>query len=282
MRRILKIVPLIVAAVFALGACGDGTGATDDGASTGATQFPLTIKNCGRDVTFGAQPERVMTLGPEGATLVAAAGAANKIVARSTEFGSPLGEYEAQLKEIKYLSPDKELSKEKIIAQNPDLVIHYGIETQPEDLEAAGIESIAAPGRCTPRGTQGFDDIFGAIELYGRLLGTEDTAEAAGEGLRKRVEAVTEQSRKNPAGTTAAALIESLLNNDPDVLVLLSQKIGETKTQVKQALLSRKELRKLKAIKSDDIIVLFYGDTAGSPVAVEGLEKMAKQLDDLR
>lgn len=88
-------------------------------------------------------------------------------------------------------------------------MIHYGIKTPPEDLEAAGIKSIATPGRCTPRSTQSFDDIFAAIELYGRLLGTEATAKTTVAGLRERVEAVIEQSKDNPTGRTVAALIFS-------------------------------------------------------------------------
>ncbi len=322
MRRALKIGPLMVATVLGLAACG-GADTTSGSASTSATQFPMTITNCGRDITFDTQPQRVLTMAADSATLVAAAGAADKIVARNYEFGSPLGEYEPQLKDIKYLSPDQELSKEEIIAQDPDLVIHYGIKTTAEDLEAAGIKSIATPGRCTPRTTQSFDDIFAAIELYGRLLGTEDTAKAAVAGLRARVEAVMEQSKTNPTGRTAAALIfstegplgaygtfgtihnqiealglknvfadqnkayfevgtESLLTSDPDVLILLSQKIDETPAQVKETLLARTELRKLKAITNDDIIVLYYGDASGGPVAVEGLETMSKQLATLQ
>ncbi|HEV7805739.1 MAG TPA: ABC transporter substrate-binding protein [Solirubrobacteraceae bacterium] len=213
-------------------------------------------------------------------------------------------------------------AKEALIAESPDVVISAA-DIPPEDLKAAGIELLVPPGRCVDRGTQDFDEIFAAIEHYGRILGTEDAARASVEDLRKRVEAVTEQAGKNPSGRTAAALIfstegplgaygrlgtvhdqigalrltnvfasqnkayyevntEALLDSDPDVLILLGQKIGETAAELKRALVSRKELRKLKAIRHDDIVIVHYGETSGAPVAVGGLEKLAKQLAALR
>jgi len=312
------IAPLIVAAVLGLEAFGNDHTASGS-ASSAAAHFPLTITNCGRKVTFKKRPKRVLTIGPEAPTLLAAAGAANKIVARNFEFGSPLGQYAKQLKKVKQLSPDKELSKEEILAQNPDLVMEAALSIPIPDLNTAGINVIVTPGRCKPRTSQSFPGIFSAIKLYGRLFGTEKAANTAVTGLHKRVRAVQNRFKKKSAGKTAAALIfstagpvgsygklgtvhnqigalglrnvfadqrkaffevnsEALLKRYPDVLILLSQKRGETKAQIKSKLLSRPELRELKAIKNNRIIVLFYSETAGSPVAVEGLETMAKQL----
>jgi iron complex transport system substrate-binding protein len=69
-RRHLVTVPLVVAGLLALVACGD-----DDESSSEAAEedFPMTFENCGQDVTIEAPPERVITVGAEAPALVAAA-----------------------------------------------------------------------------------------------------------------------------------------------------------------------------------------------------------------
>lgn len=139
---------------------------------------------------------------------MAAAGAADKIVVRSFETASFLGEYEAELADVPLVSRTEELSREELIARKPDLVITYeGSDNAPEDLEAAGIDVLVNQGYCTETAQGDFDEIFADIELFGRLLGTEDAAGREVAELRERVAAVEEQSQVTPQGRTAAALI---------------------------------------------------------------------------
>ena len=80
----------------------------------------------------------------------------------------------------------------------------------------------------------------GPLGAYGTLGTVHDQIEALG------LENVFADQKEAYFEVTS----ESLLKRDPDVLILLSQKIGETPAQVRKALLSRKELRKLEAIET--------------------------------
>lgn len=74
------LVPLLVVGVLVLGACGDGG---SEGAVSG--DVPITVDSCGRQVTIEDSPERMLTVESVAAPLVAAAGAADKIIAREPD-----------------------------------------------------------------------------------------------------------------------------------------------------------------------------------------------------
>lgn len=165
------LVPLLVVGVLVLGACGDGA---SEGAVSG--DVPITVDSCGRQVTIEDSPERMLTVASVAAPLVAAAGAADKIIARE-----------------------------------PDLVITYeGSDNAPQDLEAAGIDVLVNRAYCLDTATGDFEEIFADIELFGRLLGTEDAAAQEVAERRDRVAAVEEQPPGGSPGRSAAALIFGL------------------------------------------------------------------------
>ncbi|MGH3567372.1 MAG: ABC transporter substrate-binding protein [Pseudonocardia sp.] len=205
-----------VAAAFALvglAACGEPGTEAGVGAAPG---FPMTVENCGRQVTFDAPPERVLAIGGEAGTLLWAAGGADRISTFAPLPAEPLGAAEADLAARPQLpiSGKAEISREVMIAQRPDLVVTFGLnEVNPEDLDAAGIKSLLVSGYCGGVGagqsTQAiapFDGIYADIELYGRLLGTQDRASAAVADLRERVAAVQDQARDLAPGAATAAL----------------------------------------------------------------------------
>lgn len=208
LRRRLVTVPLLVAGLLTLGSCGE----EESSSETAEADFPMTFQNCDRDVTIDQPPERVLTIGAEAPTLVAAAGGVDRMVARSGEFESPLGEYESVLEDVPQLNTTADdPSTEAIIAENTDLVISRGSE---QPLDSVGIDQIVISGRCrgaddevTAAGT--FEEFYADIELYGRLFGTEDTAADAVEDLRQRVSAVEEQFRDAPPRQAAAVIYGS-------------------------------------------------------------------------
>lgn len=57
MCRVRRVLPAFFVGVLLLTACSRDDGSP--GAAVGA--FPLTVDNCGREVTFEGPPERVMT-----------------------------------------------------------------------------------------------------------------------------------------------------------------------------------------------------------------------------
>lgn len=189
---------MLVAGLLLLSSCGgdDQSAATDP-----AGKFPLTVPSCERTTTIEKPVERVLTVASDSSTTVAAVGAADRIVARAAEGGAPLGSYEDELCDIPQITVSGEPSREIIIAQQPELVVSYGLDIPPENLEAAGIDSIVPSWRCDT--TADFDGIFRTLQIYGEVFGTEDTAEPTVADLRRRVSAVQEQFQSSSARTAA-------------------------------------------------------------------------------
>ncbi|MFE3105196.1 ABC transporter substrate-binding protein [Nocardia tengchongensis] len=207
LSRAFPILPAALVALVALTSCG-ATTSTDAKPSDG--NFPLTISSCGRDVRFERPPARVVTVGSVAAPLIAAAGAADRIVTRTFETAPFPGEYADALRHAEIITPTADLAREQIIARTPDVVVSFeGAAVKPEDLATAGIPLLITRGYCkNAAGT--YDDIFADIELYGKLFGTAKQADDTVTALRHRVTAVADQHRPGAAATrSAAALILS-------------------------------------------------------------------------
>ncbi|MDO3649922.1 ABC transporter substrate-binding protein [Nocardia mangyaensis] len=177
--------------------------------ATTAEGFPLTISSCGRDVTFDAPPQRVVTVGSIAAPLIAAAGAADRITTRTFETAPFPGQYAEALSGVEITAPSGELAREEIINRSPDLVVSFeGAAVTPDDLAQVNIPLLVTRGYCRDAaGT--FDDVFADIELYGQLFGTSDAARTEVDALQQRVDAVTDRHRDTATRTPAAALIIS-------------------------------------------------------------------------
>lgn len=171
--------------------------------------FPMTISSCGRDVAFTAAPRRVVTVGSVAAPLIAAAGAADRIVTRTFETAPFPGRYADALKDVEVTAPTGELAREEIINRTPDLVVSFeGAAVTPDDLARVNIPLLVSRGYCRDAAGS-FDDIFADIELYGRLFGTSAAANAEVAALRQRVAAIADRHRADQVTRPAAALIIS-------------------------------------------------------------------------
>jgi iron complex transport system substrate-binding protein len=210
MRTRLTAVPVALAALAALAACGAGpTPPAADATADATGAFPMTVSSCGRDVTFDSPPQRVVTIGSVAAPLVAAAGAADRIVVRTFETASFPGQYAAALQNVEIVAPTAELAREEIINRTPDLVISFeGSATTADDLAGAGIDLLVSRGYCQDA-AGGYEDIFADIELFGRLFGTSEAATTEVAVLRERVAAVQQRFPATTAPRPAAALIIS-------------------------------------------------------------------------
>ncbi|MGQ4615577.1 ABC transporter substrate-binding protein [Nocardia sp. R7R-8] len=202
--RLVRLpVALLTAAL--LTSCGSPPPATVE-ASEG---FPMTISSCGRDITFTTAPRRVMTVGSVAAPLIAAAGAADRIITRTFETAPFPGQYADALKDIAVTAPTGELAREEIINRSPDLVVSFeGAAVTPDDLARVNIPLLVTRGYCRDAAGS-YDDIFADIELYGRLFGTSAAANAEVTALKQRVAAVADRHRGEPTPRPAAALIIS-------------------------------------------------------------------------
>ena len=206
--------PLICTATAAVvlattAACGAGA-AGDESAVEG---FPVTMKNCGADVTIDAPPERVVMLKSSAVPYLHALGVMDKVVARAGDY--PADYYDAatqsELDDIPLLTDEMDagghlqISKEVVIAEEPDLVLGEVENLSRDTLDAVDIDLLEEPAMC-PEGVKepGYDDVYSQLEAYGKVFDREDQATKAVADLRKRV---TELEKKKVGdGRTAAVL----------------------------------------------------------------------------
>jgi len=205
-RPMLATAALVLATTTACGA--DAAG--DEPATAG---FPVTVENCGAEVTFDAPPERVVMLKSSSVPYLHALGVMDQVVARAGEYPADYydAETQAELDDIPLLTDEMDtsghlqISKEIVIAEEPDLVLGEVDNLARDTLDAVDIDLLEEPAMC-PEGVDdpGFDDVYSQLETYGKVFDREDEAAKAVTDLRKRVTELEKQ--KVGEGRTAAVL----------------------------------------------------------------------------
>jgi|GEM_PF-1385622 len=184
-RRNAARLPLISVATAALllGAAGCATSSASEteGESATSAGYPVSIDNCGADLTIENEPQSILTIGTSALSLLDAAGAADRIVARSGEFGAALPEgMSVDLSGVEIVDPS-DPTTEKIVGANADVVVGYGLfNSTDEDLAASGITNIVIDGECSHDAvltdSTDFEAIFADIERLGTVFDTSDVA----------------------------------------------------------------------------------------------------------
>lgn len=314
-----KLIPAATAAAltFTLAACGSGP--ETGGSAEADSRYPLTVQNCGEDVTIEAEPEAVLTIGHSAVALLDAAGAADRIVARSGEFEAPLPEGLQNPPDDIEVIDQADPAAETIIGAGADIVVGYGLFTAaPEALEAAGIPNLVVAGECNHDAAVveaiGFDAVFADIERYGEVFGTQDAAAASIEGFQAELAGLEAQA---PAETRTAASVyywspsssmsahgglsmaddlleraslenvyaaeqsayfeasfETLLDADPQVIVLSYGGYGESFEDAKAKLLAEPGASDLQAVRQDLIIGVSATDVNPDQGALRGLARL--------
>ena len=197
----------------ALAACG---GATEDTppTSTSTGSYPVTIENCGADVTFEQAPERLVLLKSSAVPFLHELGVMDRVTARAGQYPDDYYDEEtrAELDEIPLLTDELDssghlqISKEVVISQEPDLVLGQVDNLSRDTLDAVGIPLVEEPALCgtTPAGP-GFDDVYDQLEVYGTVFGREGQADEAIADLQDDL-AEVEAEVGNGTGRTAAVL----------------------------------------------------------------------------
>lgn len=193
----------LAAGVFAAGLVLTATGAQ-------ATEYPLTIENCGRSVTFEKAPERVVSLGQSNTEILYRLGLADKVVGTAVWFNPVAEEYREVNAKVKRLA-DNDPSFESVVGQKPDLVTNQyqwhvgpngavGTVTQFNELS---IPVYTAPADCVGKdnstggdGTRldafSMDLIYQTITEMAQIFDVEDRGEQLVADLRAREQAARE------------------------------------------------------------------------------------------
>lgn len=209
-----RLVAPALALGLALGLAACDTSSAHPGADPGAAPstevtgevapFPLTVTNCGVEVTVPAAPERIVTIKSSTTELALALGLADKIVAAAFLDGPLADDVAAAGADVPVLS-DGLPNAEAVLELDPDLV-YAGWESnltaegagERDTLAALGIATFVPPAACrenAPAPVMSFDLLFEQIRETGAVLGAPEAAEELVAGQRARLEAVTPDAR---------------------------------------------------------------------------------------
>lgn len=209
----MRLAAALAGSLLALTACG-ADDASEQPASATSGSHPVTVENCGAEVTFEAAPERVVMLKSSAVPFLHALGVMDRVTARAGQY--PADYYDdatlAELDGIDLLTDETDtsghlqISKETVIAEEPDLVLGEVDNLSRDTLAAVGIPLLEEPAMCEQGiDDPGFDDVLSQMETYGAVFGRETEATAAVADLEDRLAAIEEQVGE-PSGRTAAVL----------------------------------------------------------------------------
>lgn len=179
------------------------TGTTS--AAPGATAYPLTIDNCGTEVTFTQRPERILTIKSATTEMLLALGAGGSIIGTAYPDGPAPEPWTAQAAAIPVLA-ERVPSHEVVLEAEPDLVLagwesNFSAEGAGEraDLEKLGVRTFVAPSACkmapyAPKPLT-FETVFDEIELVGSVVDRSPEAAALVAEQRSALAAITPDDR---------------------------------------------------------------------------------------
>lgn len=207
----------LVAASLVLAGGLTACGSEDDdreptSAATGS--YPVTIENCGTELTFDKAPERVVLLKSSSVPFLHELGVLDRVTARAGQYPSAYYDEEtlAELDRIPLLTDELDssghlqISKEIVISEEPDLVLGEVDNLSRATLDAVGIPLIEEPALCEQGvDAPGFDDVYAQLEVYGKVFGRETEARAAIADLEEDL-AEVEAEVGAADGRTAAVL----------------------------------------------------------------------------
>lgn len=215
-RRTTSLAATALASALALSACGLANDSDDTSGDTEAG-YPVTVENCGAEVTFDAEPENVVLLKSAGVPFLSDLGVLDRVGARAGEY--PREYYDddtwSQLEDIEALTGKTDssghllISKEVVIDREPDLVLGEVDNLDRGTLESVSIPLLEEPGLCNDGLDEpGFDDVWSQMEMYGEVFNQSDRAGQAVEELKERVADLEEQAVGE--GRTAAVLYPTI------------------------------------------------------------------------
>jgi iron complex transport system substrate-binding protein len=182
-----------------------GCAATPSTSAAASDPEPLTLDNCGTEVTIGAEPQRILTIKSSTLELALALGAGDRVIGSAFSDG-PLPEaLSADGDGIPVVS-DKVPSQEATLELEPDLVFagwesNFSIEGVGErvDLQQLGITTYVAPAACKAPGYMPnpltFDAVFDGFAEAGEILGETDAAAALVSEQRAQLDAIAPDDR---------------------------------------------------------------------------------------
>ncbi|HSP75765.1 MAG TPA: putative F420-0 ABC transporter substrate-binding protein [Cryobacterium sp.] len=176
---------LLLSGCAGAGSASESSSAPSAAAGSGAG-YPVTIDNCGTDVTVAAAPERIVTIKSSTTELLLALGLGDRIVG-SAFLDGPLPASLEKAGEDLFVVSDFVPGQEAVLGLTPDFV-YGGWESnfsaegvgERQSLTDLGIGSYVSPAACKGEGYMPdpltFDSVFGEITEAGAIFGAEQAA----------------------------------------------------------------------------------------------------------
>ncbi|KND37605.1 ABC transporter substrate-binding protein [Streptomyces acidiscabies] len=291
--------PMAVALCLLTAACGASPsgermgGAPEDG-------YPVTLTNCGREVTFTKSPRRVVVMNgasvAEVSTLLAL-GLKDRIVANQQSYGA--SEVPGRAAEIKALPTGNvkpndayDIPREPMLALRPDLVLSvtsYGFEEKNgfatrDQLRTVGANSYVSPAGCDQDPSKmTVADSYQLLRDMGKVFGVSGKAEQLIAASKARIASVTAKTKaaKKP---NVMVLFSNMSMGTNDFSSVVSRgifndilaKAGATNAFANAASTTFADLSKEKAAATgvDALVVIAYNDP--NPAAYA--EKLLKEF----
>lgn len=183
-----------------------GTSATVP--TSGRVTYPLTVRNCGREVTFTKAPQRVASLYQASTEVLLSLGLGDKMVGTSTWFDPVLPSLAAANAKVPRIA-DNDPSLESVLDLEPDLVTSANAHTftpavvaDRDRFAGLGINTYQSPSVCDDATVDGenvsrtqplkIDTLFKEITELAAIFDVTDRGQALIATLRARLSAATD------------------------------------------------------------------------------------------
>lgn len=206
-----------------LAGCGNDESAGSDTAANGEARdgFPVTVQNCGIDVTVEAPPERVYAAYQPAVEIAHALGITDRLIETAYLDSQVLPEYVEAQKGVAYV--EKLPSRDALLATNPDFIFsgfngvfstarENGFGTR-ASLAELGIQTWILSPLCPSEdglsdeaidpATVNLETLHEDLRLLGKLFGVEERAETVIAEQNKRIAAVAEAVKDAERPTVA-------------------------------------------------------------------------------
>ncbi|HEX6140868.1 MAG TPA: ABC transporter substrate-binding protein [Candidatus Limnocylindria bacterium] len=162
--------------------------------------FPLTLTDdAGRAVTIPAEPQRIVSLAPSNTEIACALEACDRLVGVNDFRDSLPDDVLATLAQVPDVATFSGVDREKLVAQQPDLVLAAGNELTPS-ADIAALADLGLPVLVLYPET--LDEVYADIELVGRAIGQDEGAASLVDGMKADVVALTDRVAGSSAPRT--------------------------------------------------------------------------------
>lgn len=193
----IRAVSALAGVTIVLTACASPSTTSPSSPASDQAAFPVTVTNCGTEVTLDAAPEKIFIVNNDDVAILSELDALNLVVARTAEpvDGVYSDAVAKAVKNIKLVATQTGatggsiISIETILASGADLVLAPENAVDRETLAASGVALYSPPAYCNDTSAEGtgtatFDRVYDQLRNFGAMLGKSQLAQERIDALK--------------------------------------------------------------------------------------------------